>query len=241
MKRLFAALLCAALAIPASATLLLSANINGTVFNCQDQTACDTNPLVGQLGIADQLINGVRIVGSSQISFSGGLNFLNTSSFQIVNTRLTPSQITLAIGDTNFIGPANGFDASGSGTFQNGIGSTITLLFYGDGTNQQGAENPTDLPGLQLATFSDVAATLADAFSFNTNGAFTSGPFFSMTLGTTGTLAAWNGIVGQEPTLVGRSQTQLVPQEVPEPGTLALAGLGLLALFFTRRQRRLSR
>jgi hypothetical protein len=57
-----------------------------------------------------------------------------------------------------------------------------------------------------------------------------------MSLGTSGTFAAWNGIVGQEPTIVGRSQTLLVPQAVPEPGTLLLLGAGLLAVGFLRRR-----
>jgi hypothetical protein len=240
--KLTAALLAAAAAMlvafapPAAATLQLSANINGAIFNCADQQACDTNIAVGQLAIADQTINGVRIVGSSQIAFAGGLNFLNTSSFQIVNETNAIATIILAISGVDFFGPANGFDASGSGTFQNGVGSTINISFYADPANAQGADNPLDLPGIQLATFADVAGTLADAFAFNDSGAFTSPGPFSMSLGTSGTLAAWNGLPGQNPTLVGRSQTLLIPQAVPEPSTLALLGLGLLACGFLRRR-----
>lgn len=223
---------------PAAATLQLSANINGAIFNCQDQQACDTNIAVNQLAIADQVINGVRIVGSSQIAFAGGLNFLNTSSFQIINETNAAATIILAISGVDFFGPANGFDASGSGTFQNGIGSTINISYYADAANAQGADNPLDLPGIQLATFSDVAGTLADAFAFNQSGAFVSGGPFSMSLGTSGTLAAWNGIVGQNPTLVGRSQTLLIPQAIPEPGTLFLLGAGLLGIGVMRRRSR---
>jgi hypothetical protein len=208
------------------------------VFTCQDQAACDTNLAVNQLAIADQTINGVRIVGSSQIAFAGGLNFLNTSSFQIVNTLQAARTIILAISGIDFEGPAVSADMSGSGTFQNGVGSTINLTYYGDPTNQQGADNPLDLPGIQLGNFADVAGTLADAFAYSNTSPFPAiFPLFSMSLGTTGTLVAWNGIVGQEPTLVGRSQTILVPQAIPEPGSLALVALALLAVAFTRRKR----
>jgi hypothetical protein len=237
MKKLFLAAMLALFSAPAVATLQLAADINGTIFTCVDQAACDTNLAPNQLAIADQTINGVRIVGSSQIAFAGGLNFLNTSSFQIVNLTQAARTVILAISGIDFEGPANGFDASGSGTFQNAVGSTINLSFYADPANQQGADTPNDLPGLQLATFADVATTLADAFAFNSNGPFTSPGAFSMSLGTVGTFAAWNGIVGQEPTLVGRSQTLLIPQAIPEPGTLALLGLGLFGLGFMRLRR----
>jgi hypothetical protein len=238
MKNVLAAIALAALATPALATLQISANINGVVFTCADQAACDTNAAVGQLGIANQTFNGVEIIGSSQFQQVGTTNFLNTSSFQIINHNLTAANVILAVNGINFLGPVGSFAASGSGTWQNAIGSTIGLTYYGDASNTQGANTPTDLPGILLASFNDTAALAADAFAFNTSGAFNAGALYGMSLGTTGTLAAWDGIAGHEATLVGRSQTILTTQAllIPEPGSLLLIGTALVGLALSRRK-----
>jgi len=236
MKKLLLALAMSALALPAAATLQLAANINGTLFLCADNQACDTNPLIGQLSLANFTLNGVDIFGSSQVQQVGTTDFLNTSSFQIVNHNLTAAQIFLAIGGTNFLGPVATYAASGSGTWQNANGSTIDLSYYGDPANGQGADNPNDFPGILLASFSDVASGIADSFAFNDSGPFVAPNPFSMTLGTQGTLAAWNGVAGQEPTLVGRNQTIITtPALLPEPGVLFLLGAALLGMGFVRR------
>jgi hypothetical protein len=223
---LFAALF--AIAAPAAATLQLSANINGQLFNCVDNNAaCDTNPLTGQLQIANTTFNGVEIQGSSQFQIIGPSDIINTASFQIINDNTTAATVQVAISGTDFIGPVNHYAASGSGTWQNADGSSLTLSYYGSAANTQGATNPTDLPGVQLATFSDMAVGPADAFGFSNAGAFNAGSLFGMSLGTAGTLAGWNGVAGAQSTLVGRSQTLLATQ-VPEPATLALLAIGLL-------------
>jgi len=222
MKKILLALALAALAAPAAAILQISADINGTTFNCADQQACDTNLAVGQLQIANQTIAGVDFVGSSQFQTVGLNNILNTSSFQIVNHNATAVDVILAIGGTNFIGPVGTFAASGSGTWENAIGSDATLTWWGDPTNTQGADNPTDLPGLLLATFSDTAGSIADAFSYNANGPFAAAGLHSLSLGTDASLAAGG-------TVVGRSQT-LITTPVPEPTTLALMALALIIM-----------
>jgi hypothetical protein len=229
----------AVVASPAHAVLQIAADINGTVRTCFDnQAGCDTNPLVGQLQIPNFGIGGVEILGSSQTQTiaagPGTFNTLNTSSFQVNNTTGSDISITLAVGGTDFQGPVQSFSASGAGTVQNAEGSTITLQFYGDTANQQGADTPFDTPGTLLAS-GDFTAPAAPTFAFNLNktGAFVDPDLFSFTLWTSGTLTAGGSLVGRSQALVSQQVA------VPEPGSLLLLGSALVGLgAFARKRRR---
>jgi hypothetical protein len=235
MKRLlYAATAIAGVALattPAHAVLQLSANINGTIISCADQAACDTNPLVGQLQIANQTVAGVEFLGSAQTQVIGPTNSLDTSSFQIINDNNHSVNIQVAVSGTSFTGPVAAFSASGSGTFENAVGSSVSETFFASATNAQGAATPTDLPGALLATFSKTAATNPDSFSDNASGAFAAAGLYSMSEGTTGVLTAHGS-------LVGRSQSIVTQQAVPEPASVGLLGVGLLGVGFVARRKR---
>jgi hypothetical protein len=225
--------LMAGLSSDARATLMISADINGTVFTCADQQAsCDTNPAVGQLQIANQTVAGVQFLGSSQTQVIGPVNSLNSSSFQFINNNAASVPLQLAVGGTDYQGPVQIFSASGSGTFQSAVGSNAELSFFADTANSQGANNPTDLPGALLADSGVITATLTtDSFAFSANGAFVDPNAYSMALGTTVNLVAGGSVVG-------RSQAIVTEQvAVSEPGSLALLSAGLLSLGFARYRR----
>ena len=141
---------------PSHAVLQIAANINGVVITCADQAACDTNPTLGQLAIADQTVGGILILGSTQTQTiatgPGTFNTLTTNTAQIINPLggVGTVPITVAVGGTNFAGPVQTYTASGGGTFNNAIGSTFQISFYADTANTQGADTPTDTPGTQL-------------------------------------------------------------------------------------------
>jgi hypothetical protein len=211
---------------PAHAVLQLALDINGAVFTCVDNTACDTNPAVGTLQTGQTTFNGVSFLGSSQTQRVGAINDINTTSFQITNNNATAVTYQLAVGGTDFVGPVTNLHQSGSGTFSDAIGSTIDLAYYASSANIQGAGTPTDFPGvLQADSGVITAALLSDSFNYTNTSSFSDADLYSMTLGTSGSLAAGGS-------LVGRSQDQIALVAVSEPGSLALlmgmlAGLGL--------------
>lgn len=232
----------------AEALLLLSATTStGTSICAADQNvACgfgtqitDVNAAPDQLALGSTTtpinVGGLLVLGSVATSTDGPpLNILSSSSLNITNPTAAPITATVAISDTSFVGPVNVAFASGSGTWQLGGGSTITMNWYNDPQNRQGAETPTDTPGTLIFTGTHVQSQPVDSFSF------TSGPvqvfdpaLFSMTLQFTFTLAPGGS-------LISRGMNEIKPVATPEPASLALLGLGFTAVGAAVRRRRRS-
>ena len=211
---------------PAQATLQVIADVSGSVSACVDQAACDLNSAVGIIQVANGTLNGVQINGSIQTSTgtpaNPGPNILNTSSLSIINTTNTTKTVTVAVSDTDFIGPVASFETAGSGTWQNAIGSSITLNWFDDPNNGQGADLPNDTPGNLIHTFTNTATTIVDAFSNNFAGVVSDSGPFSMTEQAIFTLTPF----GQ---LINRGQTE-IKSAVPEPSTWAMMLLGFAGL-----------
>ena len=220
-------------ATPSHALLMIAGNISGSTFTCFDnQAGCDTNAALDILEIADQTINGVQVNGSIQTSESGSINRIDTSSLSIINTSAVNKSITFTVGETDFTGPASEFTASGSGTFSGPVGNQLTMNWYDDPNNQQGAQAFNDTPGDLVDTFSVTQTLLrSQSFSYNNSGPVDDPSLFSMTIQATGTL-----LPGGE--LLSRGETLTKPQTIPEPGTLGMLGAALLGLVALRRSMR---
>lgn len=223
----------AGLSVPARATLQVSADVSGAIDTCVDNAACDKNPAVGTIQVGDVLINGVQVNGSIQTSTgtpaNPGQDSLNTSSLSIINTTNTLKSITVAVSDTDFQGPVFSFKTASASTWQNAIGSSITLNWFDDPGNAQGADTPFDTPGNLIDTFSNTATLLVDSFNHDGSGVVTDSGPFSMTEQAIFTLTPF----GQ---LVNRGQAE-VKSAIPEPSTWAMMVLGFAGLGYAAFRR----
>jgi hypothetical protein len=211
---------------PAHATLQIISDVSGTIASCVDNAACDLNPAVGIINVGNLTINGVQVNGSIQSSTgtpaNPGLDTLNTSSLSIINLTSTTKTLSVVVSDTDFAGPVVAFQTAGSGVWQNAIGSSITLSWFDDPANGQGADDPTDTPGNLIDSFTHAATLFVDSFSHNGTGAVSDPGPFSMTEQAVFTLTPFAQLVNR-----GQSEVKLA---VPEPSTWGLMLLGFVGL-----------
>jgi hypothetical protein len=233
---------------PAQATLLISATIDGVDVCVGDNgAACtwgtqltDVDPALNSIRLDPTTVGSVFLEGTAAAAtFGPSFNILDSSSLRVSNTGAATTA-TVAISATDYDPPSFVAFVSGAGTWQNAQGSTISMEWYNDPTNAQGAEDPADRPGTLLATFTDTAAPVVPVESFATG---TLGPFavndpvaYSMTLAFDLSLAA--GTVGTPSELINRGQNVIKQVAVPEPAMLALFGAALSAGAVRLRRRR---
>jgi hypothetical protein len=195
----------------------------------------DDNPAIGALGFGTAVpvnIGGLLFTTNLNTAEVGPpFNILTSSSTTIRNPTSVTLNAQFAVSSTDFLGPVDGAESTGSGTWINANGSVIHLDYYNDAGNNQGAETPTDTPGILVSSFTDTAVGTTDSFAFNSGLVPVVDPgLFSMTL-----YYAFD--LKPRAQLLARGMAEVKPNTVPEAGsTMAFFGLGLIGVGMLRRR-----
>lgn len=183
--------------------------------------------------------NGLTVNGSNQTSVGtpadpAGSDILSAGASSVVNGTADPIHVVATVSATDFTPASLQALTTGSGTFVSAPGGTITLRYWNDPANAQGAETVSDTPGTPIDTYSFTTTSGDQSFSHDSDPFAVSdaGPY-SMTIQFDYTLPAGGS-------LISRGQAEIAPQvRIAEPGSLLLLGTGLLgAGVMTRRKHR---
>ncbi len=183
----------------------------------------DTNPTPNIITLANgfQPTPGLIVDGSTH-SANFSTQTLASGSSSVDNTTAAAVHI---IGDVSATGfsPETLVDSTASGTFVNAIGSTITVSFWNDPTNTQGATAAGVHPGVEVGSYTFNVSQATQSFSYNSGLVGVNDPGLnSMTV-----QFDYNLVAGGE--LISRGQAEI--SSVPEPATPLLIVSGLIALF----------
>ncbi len=212
---------------PAHATLQFTVGISGTEssFTCVDNdTACDTNPAVGEINILNMSFDGLVgtdvVVQSSGNSGHPAVPSLSYSIGSFLNGSGENLDADFAVSDTDFRGPAN-LDLNADASFTSADGSNVMLGWFADPSNTQGGNTPTDAPGMEL---DDTEFEAPGAAASESMTVLSKSSLYSLSDQGTLFLVAGGAVSG------GQSATFSFGPPVPEPSTWAMMILGFAGL-----------
>lgn len=178
-------------------------------------------------------INNVMVSGSLHRQTIGNPDILDSSSLSVINNSGFTVEVDVAVGGNGYSDIAS-LSTSASGTFLLSSGSTVTNEWWIRPGNSQPGVDPFDpsRPGTRIHLFTDTAGT--DAYSYSNS----SGPNPFPVVGAYGLEEIFRFTLAPGGSLTSRGQVAIgFQEEVPEPASLALVGLGGLALAFVRRHK----
>jgi hypothetical protein len=238
----------------ASATLQAAVSVDGgaSLLAC-DQDTCaggaiptfpDLDPTVGVLTTGPLTVGDLSASFAIQTAIVGGsLNTLSSAGTVVLNNDDVAHALQLTIGATDFLGPANFFTATGSGTWVDPTlpaaygGTQILMEWFNDPENTQGALFAGSTPGILVnSAFNAPIDGIANqsfggpATAFNATGPVFDPADFAMTLDN-------ELVLGPGIRLESRGQALSKTVVVANPASLVALGLGFVGLAWWRRAR----